>query len=276
MSDREPIHLISLGAGVQSSTMALMAAHGQITPMPTAAIFADTQAEPASVYKWLDWLEKRLPFPVHRVTKGNLTESLLRLRHKANGDAWSESNVPYFTKNSDGSVGQNRRQCTTHYKVKVIEREARKIAGIKRGQKTVGVVQWIGISLDEIQRMKQSRMPWIENIWPLVAKRMRRSDCLNWMSSNGYPVPPRSACVYCPFRSNREWSEMKTHSPEDFAEACRVDYALRKVKSNVAAMTSVPFIHRSCKPLEQVDFRDDFERGQLSLWQDECYGVCGN
>jgi len=33
-------HVISLGAGVQSSTMALMAAAGEITPMPDCAIFA--------------------------------------------------------------------------------------------------------------------------------------------------------------------------------------------------------------------------------------------
>ena len=61
-------HFLSLGAGVQSSTIALMAAAGEITPMPKAAIFADTEAEPASVYKWLEWLERQLPFPVHRVT----------------------------------------------------------------------------------------------------------------------------------------------------------------------------------------------------------------
>ena len=61
---QEPIHVLSLGAGVQSSTLALMAAKGEVGPMPTAAIFADTQAEPASVYKWLDWLEAQLPFPV--------------------------------------------------------------------------------------------------------------------------------------------------------------------------------------------------------------------
>ena len=45
----QPIHVLSLGAGVQSSTLALMAAAGEVTPMPTAAIFADTQAEPARV-----------------------------------------------------------------------------------------------------------------------------------------------------------------------------------------------------------------------------------
>jgi hypothetical protein len=65
-------HIISLGAGVQSSTMALMAAAGEILPMPDCAIFADTHAEPRAVYDWLDWLTKQLPFPVIRVSQGNL------------------------------------------------------------------------------------------------------------------------------------------------------------------------------------------------------------
>ena len=38
---------LSLGAGVQSSTLALMIAHGEV-PMVDAGIFADTQAEPLS------------------------------------------------------------------------------------------------------------------------------------------------------------------------------------------------------------------------------------
>jgi hypothetical protein len=40
------LRVISLGAGVQSTTMALMATHGEITLMPDCAIFADTHAEP--------------------------------------------------------------------------------------------------------------------------------------------------------------------------------------------------------------------------------------
>ncbi|WP_206689871.1 hypothetical protein, partial [Streptococcus pseudopneumoniae] len=74
-----PFNFLSLGAGVQSSTMALMAARGEIEPRPTAAIFADTQAEPASVYRWLDWLKTEigrspLPFPIIQVTRGSLTK----------------------------------------------------------------------------------------------------------------------------------------------------------------------------------------------------------
>ena len=70
-------HIISLGAGVQSSTMALMAAHGEITPMPDCAIFADTQWEPRGVYQWLSWLETQLPFPVHRVTAGSVRDAVI-------------------------------------------------------------------------------------------------------------------------------------------------------------------------------------------------------
>jgi len=74
---RSKLTVISLGAGVQSSVMALMAAKGEITPMPDYAIFADTMAEPQGVYAWLDWLEGQLPFPVIRVSKGNLYEDIM-------------------------------------------------------------------------------------------------------------------------------------------------------------------------------------------------------
>ena len=71
--------LLSLGAGVQSSTLALMAACGEISPMPDGAIFADTQSEPAAVYTYLDWLERQLPFPVYRVTAGSLKDGRMIL-----------------------------------------------------------------------------------------------------------------------------------------------------------------------------------------------------
>ena len=77
------LHVISLGAGVQSTTMALMAAHGDITPMPDCAIFADTGAEPLAIYQHLDWLETKLPFPVHRVSAGNLRDEITDRLHLA-------------------------------------------------------------------------------------------------------------------------------------------------------------------------------------------------
>lgn len=51
------LRVLSLGAGVQSTTLALMAAHGEIEP-PDCAIFADTQWEPAEVYAHLNCARK--------------------------------------------------------------------------------------------------------------------------------------------------------------------------------------------------------------------------
>src|SRR3546814_5919853 len=90
--------------------MALMAAHGEIGPMPDCAIFADTQAEPRAVYEHLDWLENNIPFPVYRVTEGSLENQLLYATKK-NG------RPPAFVRNPDGTGGMLNRQCTGDFKI---------------------------------------------------------------------------------------------------------------------------------------------------------------
>lgn len=270
------MHLISLGAGVQSSTLALMAAKREVTPMPDAAIFADTQAEPQSVYRWLDWLEKQLPFPVHRVTTGDLQAVALKMKRARDGRMYAKTPIPLFTRAHDDSLGRiPHRTCTADYKIVPIIREARKLAGIKRGQKTIGVTQWIGISWDEVQRMKPARDAWIENRWPLIELRMTRQDCLNWMQKHGYPRPPRSSCVFCPFHNNAEWRRLQVEEPAEFARAVQFERDVQKAKDNSDNMRAVPFLHRTCKPLDTIDFRSDEERGQMTMFTEECSGMCG-
>lgn len=276
----EPMHIISLGAGVQSSTMALMAAAGEITPMPACAIFADTQAEPKSVYTWLDWLEKQLPYPVHRVTRGSLTEAITTLRERKDKQGhWIYSGIPTFNVNPDGSAGHVHRQCTSSFKIDILDRTVRQLAGVKRGQKTVSVIQWIGISLDEAHRMKPSRHPWSEHRWPLIDMRVSRRDCLAWMKKHDFPEPPRSACVYCPYHSDNEWRRLRDHEPESFAEAVRVDKLHRelKIQTGVGAtkQRGVPYVHASRVPLDEVDFSTAEDHGQQRMFGNECEGMCG-
>jgi hypothetical protein len=273
-----PIHLLSLGAGVQSSTMALMAAAGEIGPMPTAAIFADTQAEPASVYKWLDWLESQLPFPVYRVRAklGLAEESLLiRKRVRTSGKPWSKSLIPAYVANQDGTRGIMGRSCTADKKIAPLLKKEKELAKVPRGCKEIRVISWIGISLDEVTRMKPSREKWAANRWPLIEKEMTRHDCLRWMEKNGYPKPPRSACVFCPFHNDHEWRRLKTEEPKEFMRAVEFERQLQEVKTKSDNMRGVPFLHGSLKPLDQVDFSTDRQRGQLDFFQNECEGMCG-
>ena len=61
--EKEPkLRILSLGAGVQSSTMALMADAGEFGIKPDAAVFADTGWEPEPVIKHLEYFNYNLDF----------------------------------------------------------------------------------------------------------------------------------------------------------------------------------------------------------------------
>lgn len=273
MSDEPTLRLISLGAGVQSSTLALMAANGVVGPMPDGAIFSDTGAEPAAVYQWLDWLEEKLPFPVHRVSGGDLRHDVLKSaldlgRHAAT--------PPFFTLTADGGgKGILRRQCTKDYKIEPIRRKVRQLLGAPRtGRVPAGLLveQWIGISLDEVQRMKPSRDTWTVHRWPLVDARMSRGDCLQWMERRGYPRPPRSACTFCPYHNDAEWRAIKNGPADEWASVVELD---KSIRSGVKGTRDRLYLHRSCVPIDEIDFSTAEDRGQLNMFGNECEGMCG-
>jgi len=265
--------IISLGAGVQSTTLALMAKHGEITPMPDCAIFADTQWEPRAVYDHLNWLMSPgvLPFPVHVVTAGNLGATVGATRPKGK---FLRVDIPAYVLTDGRPGGLVNRSCTRDYKIDPIRRKVRQLLGIagKRSPKVPIAEQWIGISLDEASRMKPSRELWRENRWPLIELRMRRSDCLRWMERHGYPRPPKSSCIGCPFHSDDQWRAL---TPAEFQSVVEVDRRLRDRPAAAYRMKGRLFLHRSRKPLNEVDLSTAEERGQLNLFENECEGVCG-
>jgi hypothetical protein len=262
--------LISLGAGVQSSTMALMAKHGEITPMPDGAIFADTGAEPQGVYDWLDWLEQQLPFPVHRVMKNNGLRQPLIDGHQ---DGKRYATPPFYADSDKGGI--LLRQCTREYKVEPITRKVRELVGLAKGErapKEILAEQWIGISLDEIQRMKHPQQHWLCHRWPLIEMRMTRGHCLEWMAAHSYPQPPRSACTFCPYHSNHEWRQMIENDPESWADAVAMDALIR---DGVRGTTERLYVHRSMVPLAEADLTDKHENQRAFSFMDECEGMCG-
>lgn len=266
------LRVISLGAGVQSTTMALMAAHGELGPMPDCAIFSDTGWEPKAVYDHLRWLMSGnvLPFPVDIVSGGDLRENILN-RHSERADRFLS--VPYFT----AGGGMGRRQCTSHYKVEPIQRKVRELLGLKTRQRTpVGLYaeMWLGISTDEMQRMKDAGTSYQVNRFPLIEARMSRRDCLRWLERNGYPTPPKSSCIGCPFHTNAMWRDIRDNDPEAWADAVVIDRRMREVPSR--GMDQLEFMHRQLKPLDEVDLSTPADRGQIEFgFLQECEGMCG-
>ena len=276
---------LSLGAGVQSSVLALLLSrsHPRLVelgyPKPDVAVFADTGWEPDYVYQHLDWLEEQLQYPLIRVSEGDLNTNLKKAR-TVSGHNFVD--VPLFTVNGDGKKGMLRRQCTTHYKIRPIYRRVRKLAGGQRGRpfpKDTHAEMWIGISLDEATRMKPSRELWVEHRWPLVDIGMTRQECVEWFNSE-YPGRhlPRSACVICPYRSDEHWLELKQSEPDSYEEAVHFDRWLRHSTKNPVRelLHGRPYLHAARRPLDSVIDEQETEGGEgINHFENECEGLCG-
>jgi hypothetical protein len=258
--------ILSLGAGVQSSTMALLAARGKITPTPDAAIFADTGWEPRAVYDYLEYLVGLLPFPVYRVTAGNIRDDVSRGINSTGG---SFAAVPFHLQMPGGAKGFGRRQCTSEYKIRPIQK---KIVELCHGKRSKGQVSlWMGISTDEASRMKPSRVQYIVHRWPLIELEMSRGACLRWLEEEGVQRPPKSSCLGCPFHSDRQWREIRDGNPAEWDDVVRFDREIRDQKG----IKGKQYLHRSLKPLNEVDLSTAEERGQINMFENECEGMCG-
>ncbi len=262
------MNILSLGAGVQSSCMALMAAKGELTPMPDCAIFADTGAEPWHVYDQLDEIQEEVPFPVYTVKQND--GLLADIKNGLKGGRMASP--PFFVAQQKGR-GMLRRQCTFEYKVKPIQRKIRELLGLKKGQrgsKEVAVRLWMGISMDETIRMKPNPVKWIENIYPLIDKEMHRYHCLVWMEKNGYKQPQKSACYFCPYHDDKTWLNLKNNDPDSWMLAVEMDENIRK---GVHGTQENLFLHSSLEPLADVEL--DPDKDQVDMFGNECEGMCG-
>lgn len=261
--------VLSLGAGVQSSTLFMMSCMGEVERFD-CAIFADTQSEPKHVYEYLTWLQgqgEKYGIPIHVVSAGSLRDDAVA---RAEDRAKRGAAIPFFLAWEDGkAAGLGRRQCTGDYKIVPLKRKARelmKAAGKRR------ITMNIGISTDEIQRMRLSGVKYIENNYPLIDLRMSRSDCIEWYNKSGFPAPPRSACTFCPYHSDNEWRRMRDEDPESWQDAVEFDKKMR----NIPRIKGTCYLHRSLKPLDEVDLDTPEDMGQMDFgFAGECQGMCG-
>ena len=276
------LQVLSLGAGVQSTTLLLMSCRGDL-PKLDAAIFCDTGWVPPEVYEHLAWLEEyatRHGVPVHRTGAPTLRKDAISLQVRGTfpgGPRWVS--MPLYTRQPGATaVGRTQRQCSQEYKIAPFDRFVRcELLGLQyRHRAPAGAVdKWLGISADEMRRIRQSKRAWVRNVYPLVGipdvmlpRPFSRPACIAWIKEHfpGREVP-RSACIGCPFHSNREWRWIKSR-PDLWADAVEFDQAIRRRGGIRGDM----FLHRSGVPLTEANLDED----QSEMWGDECLGVCGN
>lgn len=237
--------VISLGWGVQSWTLAAMSALGDLPPVDFA-IHSDTTWERQSTYqfakKWTPWLEERGVKVVTMNADGEMV------------DKWGGVQIPAYSESGNGRA-QIYRQCTGAWKIKPMRRYLQSVRSDAR------VKLWLGITLDEFQRAKDSDVKYIQHAFPLLDKNMTRADCIYWLQSRGLEVPGKSACTFCPYHNSLAWSDMKRESGPDWEQAVQVDKAIRDKRPPYPL-----FVHPKRVPLEEaVVIPEDFGVVQLNM-----------
>ena len=248
------MRVLSLGWGVQSWTLAAMAALGEIEAVDFA-IHADTTHEGSGTYahaeRWTPWLEKR---GLHVVT--------VKPDDPSPVDKFGGVMIPAYTTDATGGSGIIRRQCTNSWKIKPIRKQLRSMLP---GHPKPGDIDLIlGISWDEALRIRDSDVKYISHQYPLVEQRIRRMDCIQWLEQHDLPVPPKSSCVFCPYRDKRSWAGLKRTGGEDWEHALEVDSFIRHKRTKGEGLEL--FVHSYRKPLpEAITIPEDIGAQQLNL-----------
>lgn len=328
------ITILSLGAGVQSTALALMAEEGLIEPV-VAAVFSDTGDEPQELYEHIERLRGMVSYPIHIVRQGpsliqdfmdhlegktpssaqppfyvrapELSEEEIAevltapepkwedfkdlpvtgatsgpvdelFRHDVvetlYQNAWAEWNLRKRKAMNKDEGGMLWRKCTRDWKIVPIRRAVRELMK-EHGAKHARSI--IGISTDERQRQSESGRKFITNVHPLLDMGWSRSKCIDYLATKGLKIP-KSACIYCPCRSNAGWKRFKAELPAEFERACQIDEKMREIqgrKLNGAALVGQLYVWRGFKPLRTAEF--DTAKGQLDFgFEQECDGMCGH
>lgn len=250
--------VISLGWGVQSFTLAAMVALGELEPVE-AAVHSDTGFESALTYefakRWTPWLEAHgVRVETVQGTSGNYSEL-----YKVSPNR-RFLKIPAFSVASNGNVQIGRRMCTGDWKITPLRR------WLQANRNREPIEQLIGISFDERERMRLSDVQYIRNVYPLVDRRITRFACKQWLEAHGLEVPPKSACVFCPYHSLSQWRETRAVSA-DWNRAVEVDELIRNGDNGV-----LNFLNAKAIPITKLKLETPEELGQMTFF--DCSGTC--
>jgi hypothetical protein len=269
------ITVAAWGAGLQSTAMIAMSLLGQLPPLDHA------------IHTDLGW-ERDATIRIRAWYRDWFTEHGLQVHILHTGDIRTEGanahvHIPFWTE--DG--GPLRRQCTRQLKIRPMRRHVRTLIGhdptLPPNPPAASVEQWFGITTDEWTRARKSEVQYIVNRYPLIEAGLDRYACAAWLEAHHLPVPVKSACVICPYRSASEWIEIRDTEPANYAQACTFDEAHRTIPSlrRGGSTADALYIWQGGTPLAEADLEAAASRQrriygtQLPLFACES-GYCGN
>jgi hypothetical protein len=251
------LRFFSYGGGVQSTAALVLAAQGKIDyPVFLFANVGDDSEHPdtlryveayAKPYAAANGIELYEVTPTRHGQPSTLYAETINLEQRM---------ITIPARAANGAPGV--RSCTSNYKIRPIGRETQRRGATKENPAALG----LGISLDEYQRMNTSRLAWQVFEYPLIDLRLSRDGCEAIIRRAGLPVPPKSACWFCPFLRPSRWREMKEREPNIFMNAVIFE---RDIIAKRAHHGQSPlYLTRFARTLDQV-----FDGEQAMMFEDD-------
>lgn len=254
-----PLRIVSYGGGVQSTALMVLAAEGLVDfrTFIMANVGDDSERKAslayvrdhAAPYAARNGLELHL---LDRYAKGQPETLLQRM---APDEEWPAT--PGKLREPIPVRGENgrpfKRSCTADFKIAVVGKWAKQHGASPDNPATVA----LGISRDEIMRANPANAkPYERLVYPLIGwgeetgLSMSRNDCRAIIEAAGLPIPPKSACWFCPFHSEAEWFRMRQEEPEDFERSCQLEDRLNERRAAVGKRKV--YLTRFGRPLRDV------------------------
>jgi hypothetical protein len=253
------------GGGTQSVAVGALIVQGYL-PKPDVSLIADTGRECSSTWAYL---ENVLNPAMAKV--GVTIERVKASEYGYGGqELWSKTDellIPAYTTLTGGDPAKLSAFCNRWWKLDAMRVYLSKIHGLTRSKYR----SWVGFSLDESKRyfrMMEGEEYQKGLIWfPLVERRLRRHQAIELVKIMGWPEPPRSRCWMCPNQRDQEWLEMIENRPTEFQAAVALDIKVRERDPHA-------WLHKSCKPLGEIDFTAPPEQSELFDARPCDSGVC--
>lgn len=196
----ESFQIVAWGLGVNSTAMIIGMLHkGESIQLIS---FADTGAERPETYAFKilfeSWLRERA-VNVITVKNDGMYDSL-------EDECLKKHTLP--------SLVMGFKSCSDKYKRrpqdKFVRHWAPALAYWAEGKK---ITKCIGIDVGELRRAKYNDDPKYTLRYPLIEWGWDRDDCVTAIQVAGLPVPPKSACFFCPATKKHEILDLAEKHP---------------------------------------------------------------
>lgn len=266
------INVISYGGGTQSTAMLLMLLKNNINI--DEILFADTQNEEQAIYDQIEIVNEYLKDHYNKsitiISSSSLIEDQIKFYK---GQLKRVDHIPFWLVDQNGNLGKMPfSQCSIAYKINPIRRYIRKKYG------SAQINMYIGYSVDEITRVKDSKFKNTIHHFPLINWNMTKYDCINYVKDHLGFIPKSSVCYMCFANDFERVYQTFLNDPIRWQKILELDEVLdnQKIfKNTIYAFRFQALLNKRFKNIDMNLLKSTkYNIKQLSIFDFECNNQC--